>query len=116
MGISNTARSKASHVQQSPDGPGPFLTNYAFDMRYSLPERIAIERLALEKDANGEFTDNAIAAQVSLTRANKAGYTNPKRSETRVGVMAFVQAGILTNERALEILDAPIQPKEEYRG
>ena len=97
-----------------PDGAGPFLSNYAFDMRFTLPERIAIERLALQKDTSGEFTDTALAVQTNLNRAAKAKYTNPNRQATRNGVMQFVALGVLTEERALEILDSPIQQCEEW--
>ena len=34
----------------NPDGDGPFLSNYAFDMRYTLPERIATKRLADQRN------------------------------------------------------------------
>ena len=100
----------------SPDGDGPFLSNYAFDMRYTLPERIAIKQLADQRNPDGSFTTTAYAVQVNVERAAKAKFVNPKRAETRNGVMQFVALGVLTEARALEILDAPIQPNEEYRG
>ena len=96
------------------DGPGPFLSNYAFDMRFTLPERIAIKRLALETDSNGISTDTALAVQTNLERAAKARYVNPNRQATRDGVMQFVTLGVLSEARALEILDAPIQKHEEW--
>lgn len=100
----------------NPDGSGPLLSNYAFDMRYTLPERIAIERLALQKNEDGEFTDTALGVQVNLERAKKAKYTDPNYEPTRKGVMMFVTLGALTAARALEILDAPILPHEEWRA
>lgn len=98
----------------SPDGPGPFLSNYAFDMRYALPERIAIKRLADQRNPDGSYTDTALAVQVNVERAQKAKFVNPQRAETRNGVMQFVALGVLTEARALEILDTPIQPFEAY--
>lgn len=98
----------------NPDGPGPFLTNYAFDMRYTLPERIAIKRLADQRNPDGSYTDTALAVQVNVERAQKAKFVNPQRAETRSGVMQFVALGVLTEARALEILDAPIQQFEAY--
>lgn len=100
----------------NPDGPGPFLSNYAFDMRYTLPERIAIKQLADQRNPDGSFTTTAYAVQVNVERAQKAKFVNPQRAETRNGVMQFVALGVLTEARALEILDAPIQPFETYTG
>ena len=98
----------------NPDGDGPFLSNYAFDMRYTLPERIAIKRLADQRNPDGSYTDTALAVQVNVERAQKAKFVNPQRAETRNGVMQFVALGVLTQARALEILDTPIQPFEAY--
>ena len=100
--------------ESNPDGPGPFLSNYAFDMRYTLPERIAIKRLADQRNPDGSYTDTALAVQVNVERAQKAKFVNPQRAETRNGVMQFVVLGVLTEARAIEILDAPIQPFEAY--
>lgn len=100
----------------SPDGDGPFLSNYAFDMRYTLLERIAIKRLADQRNPDGSYTDTALAVQVNVERAQKAKFVNPQRAETRNGVMQFVALGVLTAARALEILDTPIQPFEAYTG
>ena len=99
---------------QNPDGDGPFLSNYAFDMRYTLPERIAIKQLADQRNPDGSFTTTAYAVQVNVERAAKAKFVNPQRAETRNGVMQFVALGVLTEARALEILDTPIQPFEAY--
>ena len=101
-------------LQGGPDGPGPFLSNYAFDMRYTLPERIAIKRLADERSADGTYTDTALAVQVNIERAQKAQYVDTKLQATRKGVMQFVTLGVFSEARALEILDAPIQPHEMY--
>lgn len=102
-------------VDPNPDGIGPFLSNYAFDMRYTLPERIAIKQLADQRNPDGSFTTTAYAVQVNVERAAKAKFVNTQRAETRNGVMQFVALGVLTEARALEILDAPIQPYEEWR-
>lgn len=100
--------------EANPDGSGPFLSNYAFDMRYTLPERIAIKRLADQRNEDGSYTDTALAVQVNVERAQKAKFVNTQRAETRNGVMQFVALGVLTEARALEILDTPIQPFEAY--
>lgn len=100
--------------EANPDGSGPFLSNYAFDMRYTLPERIAIKQLADQRNPDGSFTTIAYAVQVNVERAAKAKFVNPQRAETRNGVMQFVALGVLTEARALEILDTPIQPFEAY--
>ncbi len=98
----------------APDGSGPFLSNYAFDMRYTLPERIAIKRLADQRNPDGSYTDTALAVQVNVERAQKAKFVDTKLEATRKGVMQFVALGVLTEARALEILDVPIQPHELY--
>ena len=97
-----------------PSGPGPFLSNYAFDMRYTLPERIAIKRLADERNADGTYTGTALAVQVNMERAQKAQYIDTQLEATRKGVMQFVALNVLTEARAFEILDAPIKPHELY--
>lgn len=103
-------------VVEHPDGAGPFLTQYAFDMRFSLMERVAIERAAMVEPGMTEAEAiTATAVRVNLDRAKKATYINPMRAETRSGVLQFVTLNLLTEARALEILDAPILPREEYR-
>ena len=114
QGFTPPAAEPEPELPTSPDGPGPFLTNYAFDMRYTLPERIAIKRLADERSTDGTYTDTALAVQVNIERAQKAQYVDTKLQATRKGVMQFVTLGVLSEARALEILDAPIQPHEMY--
>ncbi|MDO4709047.1 MAG: hypothetical protein Q4B94_04390 [Pseudomonadota bacterium] len=102
-------------AHNNPDGDGPFLSNYAFDMRFTLPERIAVKQKAMVTPGmTPEQVATALAVQVNVERAAKATFVNPQRPETRAGVMQFVALGVLTQERALEILDAPIEPHEVY--
>ena len=114
QGFTPPAAEPEPQPDQNPDGEGPFLSNYAFDMRYTLLERIAIKQLADQRNPDGSFTTTAYAVQVNVERAAKAKFVNPQRAETRNGVMQFVALGVLTEARALEILDSPIQPFEAY--
>lgn len=114
QGFTPPAAEPEPEPDANPDGDGPFLSNYAFDMRYTLPERIAIKQLADQRNPDGSFTTTAYAVQVNVERAAKAKFVNPQRAETRNGVMQFVALGVLTEARALEILDTPIQPFEAY--
>lgn len=93
------------------------MTNFAFDMRYTLPERIAIERLGIvTAEMTSAQVDTALAVRINLERAKKALFVDPQNPATRAGVMQFVQLGALTEARALEILDAPIQEHERFNG
>lgn len=94
-----------------------YLTQYAFDMRFTLMERVKIEQAAIVKDGmTEEQVVTALAIRVNLDRAKKAQYIDTTLEATRNGVMQFVQLGLLTEARAYEILDTPALEHEVYRG
>ena len=58
----------------------------------------------------------AAGLRAALKDQENATYIDLERAETRAGVINLETFGILAAGRALEILDAQIQPYEVYRG
>jgi len=90
------------------------ISNLAFENRFSLQERIGID-LASQHDptADIEQRGQAAALRVIQERARKALFVDLDDVNTQSGVMYMEQVGLLTTERALEILMAPVQSDEE---
>lgn len=90
------------------------ITNYAFDMRFTLEERINIDLASID-DPNAPMETRRLASRIRVQkeRAAKAEFTDLADHDTRVGVMLFEAGGLLEYEgRAAEILDAPVQLDE----
>jgi len=89
------------------------ISNLAFDRRFTLQERVNIELASQHDPAAGlEQRGQAAALRVIQSRAEKALFIDLDDPETQSGVVYMEQAGLLTTERALEILTAPLQPRE----
>lgn len=84
----------------------PRMTRLAFRNRFTFEEKVAIETAA-ETDAT---------VRVLLKDQSEATYIDLERADTQQGTMLLVQKGLITSERASEILSLDIQPDEEYRG
>lgn len=82
------------------------MTRLAFRNRFTFEEKVAIETAA-ETDAT---------VRVLLKDQSEATYIDLERADTQQGTMLLVQKGLITSERASEILSLEIQPDEEYRG
>lgn len=102
-----------------PDEPEPepapvrHITNLAFDNRFTVDELVNIRLASLvEPGMTVEQKRQALGVEVLLERAKKATYVDLDREDTRGGVMQFEAFGLIAEGRALEILDAPIQPHE----
>jgi len=90
------------------------ISNLAFDRRFTLQERVNIELASQHDPAAGlEQRGQAAALRVIQSRAEKALFIDLDDPETQSGVMYMEQAGLLSTERALEILMAPVQSDEE---
>jgi len=89
------------------------ISDLAFDRRFTLQERKDIE-LASQHNPNADAEQNEQAAilRVIQVRADKALFIDLDDPETQSGVMFMEQLGLLTTERAIEILTAPVQPRE----
>lgn len=89
------------------------ITRLAFRNRFTLAEKAAIELAALDNPtAPMPQRQQAAALRAYLADVAAATYIDLQRPDTRAGVQMLETAGLLANGRALEILDAPIQPEE----
>lgn len=86
------------------------ITRLAFLDRFADAEAVAIDLASLGA------TVQAAGLRRYLHKVNSATYIDLGRADTREGVQALETAGLLGAGRALEILDAPVQPHERYRG
>lgn len=86
------------------------ITRLAFLDRFADAEAVAIDLASLGA------TVQAAGLRRYLHKVNSATYIDLGRTDTREGVQALETAGLLGAGRALEILDAPVQPHERYRG
>jgi hypothetical protein len=89
------------------------VTRLAFRKRFTQGEKIAIELAALDDPAAPqEQRTRAAALRVDMKDTDAATYIDLDRQDTREGVLALELLGLLDEGRALEILDAEIQPLE----
>ena len=95
----------------------PHITGLAFRNRFTRAEKITLELAALDDPgATLAHRQQAAALRADLKDQERATYIDLDRTDTREGVQALEAAGLLGAGRALEILDAPVQPHERYRG
>lgn len=85
---------------------GSRITKLAFKQRLTQAERIAIRNAAKENDLVYDFQD----------LLDSATFVDLKRQDTIDGVNQLEQSGLLAEGRADEILNAPVQQHEVYRG
>lgn len=89
------------------------ITKLAFRNRFTTAEKVALEIAGLDNPS----APMPARAQAAALRANQADlsaatFVDLQRPDTRAGVQMLEAAGLLASGRALEILDAPIQPHE----
>lgn len=86
--------------------PAPFqdwrITRLAFLNRFTQPERLAIRTAA----------KSSVAIEDYMAMVTEAKWIDLSRADTRAGVQAMETATLLSAGRALEILDAAVQPEE----
>ena len=82
------------------------ITVLAFRHRFMMGERVAITYAGKQNSLQGA------AIQAYMDDVQAATFIDLDRTDTRDGVLAMEPAGLLAAGRALEILDAPIQPNE----
>lgn len=111
------------HTEDVPAPPDPVvtgprhITKLAFRQRFTQAEKVAIEIAALDiPTATMQARAQAAALRASQADVLAATFIDLDRADTRAGVVALEQAGILAAGRALEILDAPIQAHEVWNG
>jgi hypothetical protein len=89
------------------------ITGLAFRNRFTRAEKTAIELAALDDPSAPMAQRQASAAlRADLKDQESATYIDLDRDDTRAGVQALETAGLLAAGRALEILDATVQPNE----
>ena len=93
--------------------PDTRITRLAFRNRFTSTEKMALEMAALD-DPTAPMAQRQQAAAIRVHLADVAASTfiDLGSQHTRAGVQELEAGGLLTEERALEILDAPVQPHE----
>ena len=93
--------------------PDTRITQLAFRNRFTSAEKMALEMAALD-DPTAPMAQRQQAAAIRVHLADVAASTfiDLAAQDTRDGVLALEAGGLLTEGRALEILDAPVQPHE----
>ena len=97
--------------------PDRHITKLAFRNRFTLPEKAALEIAQLD-DPNAPMPQRAQSASLRANQADVAAATfiDLDRADTRAGVQALEAAGLLASGRAIQILDAPVEDDERFRG
>ena len=86
------------------------ITQLAFLSRFTDAEAITIDLASIGA------TPQAAGMRRYLSKVNAATFVDLDRADTRAGVQALEAVGILTEGRALEILDTPIDAQERPQG
>ena len=89
------------------------ITKLSCRMRFTMTEKATLELAALD-DPSADMAARQLSAVLrsSLRDLDAAQFVDLKFPDTRDGVMMLEQAGLIGVGRALEILDAEIQPIE----
>lgn len=86
------------------------ITRLAFLDRFTDAEAVAIDLASIGA------TQQAAGLRRYVAKVEAATFIDLQRADTRAGVQALEVVGILAAGRALQILDAPVQPIERYLG
>lgn len=101
-----------------PEPPPPVprhITRLAFRNRFTQVEKVGLEIAQLDNpSATMPQRAQAAALRASQADVNASTFIDLDRADTRAGVLALEQAGLLASGRALQILDAEIQPHERH--
>ena len=103
---------------QTPPPPPPppldtRITRLAFRNRFTQAEKVTMEIAALDnRAATMPQRQQAAALRANQADLAAATFVDLQRPDTRAGVQMLETAGLLAAGRALEILDAPVQPEE----
>lgn len=92
-----------------------WITVLAFRNRFSKAEKIGIEMAAIDDpNAATALRQQSAALRSSMKDVDSARYIDLDRPDTRTEVQNLEAAGLLGVGRALEVLDAEVQPHERY--
>lgn len=93
------------------------ITKLAFRNRFTQTEKVMLELAALDDPAaTAAARQQAASLRVNMKDMEVASYIDLDRADTRASVQNLESAGLIGVGRALEILDAAIQPNEAYMG
>ena len=93
--------------------PDTRITKLAFRNRFKTAEKVMLEIASLDNPASTMAQrQQAAALRVNLADTAAAVFIDLSRADTRAGVQMLEAAGLLAAGRALQILDAPVQPSE----
>lgn len=91
------------------------ITKLAFKQRFTTAEKVGLEMAGIDNPA-APMEQRALAAGLRVNQADilAATYIDLKRADTRAGVMALEQYGLIAAGRALVILDTVPTEIERY--
>ncbi|WP_440110331.1 hypothetical protein [Acidovorax sp. BL-A-41-H1] len=89
----------------------------AFRNRFTRAEKVALEMAALDNPAASlAQRQQSAALRADLKDQEGATFIDLDHADLRTGVQALEAAGLIAAGRALQILDAPVQEIERFRG
>ena len=93
--------------------PDTRVTRLAFRNRFTQAEKVSLELAALD-DPTAPMAQRQLSASIRASMADIAAATfiDLGKPDTRAGVQMLEAGRLLAVGRALEILDAPVQPEE----
>jgi hypothetical protein len=93
------------------------ITKLGFRNRFTRAEKVVLEMAALDNPAASMAQRQQSAAlRADLKDQEGATFIDLDRADLRAGVQALEAAGLIAAGRALQILDAPVQEIERFRG
>lgn len=97
--------------------PARAITYWAFRKRFTHAERVGMELAALDDPTvDLELRQRAASVRVYLADAAAAAWIDLDDPDTRIGVQALEDAGLIAAERSAEILDTPVMLAERPAG
>lgn len=98
-----------------PADVGTRITKLAFRQRFTTAEKAELEIASMDNPA-ASMEQRALAATLRANNADiqAATYIDLQRADTRAGVLALEQYGLLAAGRAVQILDTPPTAVELY--
>lgn len=108
---------RVAALQDIPAALPRHITKLAFRNRFTRAEKVALEMAALDNPAaTMAQRQQSAALRADLKDQEGATFIDLDRADTRAGVQALEAAGLIAAGRALQILDAPVQDLERFRG
>lgn len=104
---------EAGEAVAAAPAPTRYITKLAFRNRFTEPEKVAIEMAALDDPALPlEQRVQRATLRAYMKDLEAATYVDLDREDTRNGVLALEQMGVLGEGRATNILDDDVEPHE----